>query len=127
MATREDQEEFASHVVDLLQSVGPCYSKRMFGGYGIFLDGLMFGLIADNDLYLKVDDENREDFATLGLQPFTYVKNDKPMQMSYSQAPEEAMEDLDVMREWGAKAFAAALRAASKKSKTSKKKPKSKS
>ncbi len=126
MAINKEQEEFASHVVDLLQSVGPCYCKRMFGGFGIFLDGLMFGLIANNDLYLKVDDDNREDFTALGLQAFTYNKNGKLMQMSYSQAPEEAMEDLDVMRDWGAKAFAAALRAASKKKPKNKSKSKAK-
>ena len=41
----------------------------MFGGYGVFLDGVMFGLIADGDLYLKVDDANREDFVSGRSRP----------------------------------------------------------
>ena len=118
MAITEEEKEFASYVVDLLQSVGPCESKRMFGGFGIFLEGLMFGLIADNVLYLKVDDENRQRFEDEGLLPFTYDKNGKSMQMSYSQAPEEAMESLEVMRDWGVSGFEAAMRGAAAKGKT---------
>lgn len=120
MPVNEEAKHFAAHVVDLLQSIGPVYSRRMFGGFGIFLDGLMFGLIADNELYLKVDDQSRDSFETLGLQAFTYYKQDKPMQLNYYQAPEEAMENMELMTEWGAKAFECALRAAAgKKKKTS--------
>ena len=116
MAISEGEKEFAAHVVDMLQGVGPVYSKSMFGGFGVFLDGLMFGLIANNELYLKVDAENRGDFEALDLQAFTYSKNGKDMQMSYWQAPEEAMEDLEIMTQWGNLGLAAALRAAAKKS-----------
>ncbi len=115
MAISEEEKEFASHVVDLLQSVGPCESKRMFGGFGLFLEGLMFGLIADNVLYFKVDDENRSRFDEEGLPPFTYDKNGKSMEMSYCQAPEEALEDLEIMRDWGVLGFEAALRNAAGK------------
>ncbi|MCI5107017.1 MAG: TfoX/Sxy family protein [Pseudomonadales bacterium] len=113
--SRKVDEDFVSHVVDLLQGLGPVYARRMFGGHGIFLDGLMFGLLADRELYFKVDAVNRESFVELGLQPFTYYKQGKPMALSYFQAPEEALESLEVMSEWGNSAFAAALRAAAKK------------
>jgi len=55
----------------------------MFGGFGTFLDGLMFSLIADNDLYLKVDAENRPDYEAAGSYPFTYEGKSKPDWMSY--------------------------------------------
>ncbi len=121
MPINDEAKQYAAHVVDLLQAVGPVYSKRMFGGFGVFLDGLMFGLIADNELYLKVDDQNRERFEMLGLQAFTYHKQGKPMQLGYYQAPEEAMESMDLMTEWGAQAFECALRAAAGKRKKSRK------
>lgn len=121
MPVNEEAKQFAAHVVDLLQTIGPVYSKRMFGGFGIFLDGLMFGLIADNELYLKVDDGNRERFEALGLEAFTYYKQEKAMQLSYYQAPEEAIESMELMSEWGAQAFECALRAAAKKKKPAKK------
>jgi len=103
--------EFSAYVVEIMQSVGPMYAKRMFGGHGIFLEGLMFGLIADKTLYLKVDKESKADFSSLGLEAFSYNKNGKEMKLSYFQAPEEALEDLDEMNVWANKAYSAALRA----------------
>lgn len=121
MAINEGERAFAAHAVEMLQGVGPVYSKRMFGGFGVFLDGMMFGLIADNVLYLKVDADNRAEFDGLGLQAFTYNKQGKDMQMSYCQAPEDAMEDLELMTQWGNLGLSAALRAAAKKQRKKKK------
>ena len=120
MAPKPDETEFVNHVVEMMQTVGPVNAKRMFGGHGIFLEGLMFGLIADNDLYLKVDDKNRDDFTTRGLEPFSYFKKEKEFKLSYYQAPEEALESAEVMREWGNKAYEVALRAAASKAKKEK-------
>lgn len=111
------EKEFTTYIVDLMQSIGPVNAKAMFGGYGIFLDGLMFGLIADNVLYLKVDKETENDFNVLGLEPFTYNKKGKEFKMSYYQAPEEVLENSEQMNLWAAKAYRTALRGASKKQK----------
>ena len=97
MAIDEDKKQFAAFVVELMQVVGPVYSKRMFGGHGVFLDGLMFGLIADNTMYLKVDDITRADFEEQGLQAFTYQKQGSAASLSYYEAPEDSLEDLDVI------------------------------
>lgn len=106
--------EFASYVVELMQSLGPVQAKAMFGGYGIFLDDLMFALVTNNLLYLKADKETQSEFKSRGLEAFTYNKKDKTLKMSYYQAPEETLEDSDEMNVWANKAFNAALRAASK-------------
>ena len=100
-----------------MQSIGPVRAKRMFGGHGIFLDDLMFALIADDVLYLKADKETENDFKTKDLDAFTYNKKNKTLSMSYYQAPEEALEDNNEMQLWANKAYSAALRAASKKRK----------
>jgi DNA transformation protein len=71
----------------------------------------MFGLVADDVLYLKADDQNKEDFTARGLKPFVYVKDGKPMAMSYHQAPGEALDNTDDMLVWAEKAFQAAVRA----------------
>jgi len=107
--------EFVTYVAELLQSVGPVNAKAMFGGHGIFLEGLMFGLIADNVFYLKVDKETEGAFKAKGLEAFTYSKKGKEYKMSYYQAPEEAMEDADEMNIWANTAYGVALKAASKK------------
>lgn len=115
MAVKPEEREFAAYVVELLQTVGPVRSQRMFGGFGIFLDELMFGLIVGNVLYLKADDDNRAAFVELGLGPFTYQKQGKDFSLSYFQAPEESLEDPEVMNQWGSAAYGAALRAARSK------------
>lgn len=115
MAISKEQREVVAHIVDLLQFIGPVESKSMFGGFGVFLEGLMFGLVADNELYLKVDVQNRQDYEDLGLQAFSYGKNGKEFKMSYYQAPEEAMEDAELLSAWASNSYGAAMRAAAKK------------
>ncbi len=104
--------EFVTHVVDMLEPLGPVSARRMFGGYGIYLDRLMFALVASDTLYLKVDDESRGEFEAAGLEPFRYTKKGKTYQMSYHAAPEDALEDAELLRDWARKAVDAAMRAA---------------
>ena len=122
MPLSSEEREYASYVVNLMQSIGPVSAKFMFGGYGLFLEGLMFGLIADSVLYLKVDKETENEFKARGLEAFTYNKKGKEFKMSYYQAPEEALEDVEEMNLWANKAYGTALKAASKKPKKGKEK-----
>ncbi|MDE0286250.1 MAG: TfoX/Sxy family protein [Gammaproteobacteria bacterium] len=103
--------EFISYLVELLAPFGNVRAKRMFGGYGIFKDELMFGLVADETFYLKADGVNRTDFEARGLERFVYYKKGKPMYLSYYQAPEEALDNSEDMLAWAEKSFAAAVRA----------------
>jgi len=117
------RNEFAGFVVESLQPLGPVSARRMFGGHGIFLEGLMFGLIADDQLYLKADDSNRAAYEAEGLAPFTYTRGGKTLELSYRQAPGEAFDDPEVLCSWGREAFAAALRADGKKKHKASSKP----
>ncbi len=120
MAISQEEREFAAHVVDLMHGLGLVRTRSMFGGFGVYLDDLMIGLIADGTLYLKVDSDNREHFTARGLTPFTYDKQGQPMEMSYYLAPEEALEDSEAMAHWSQLAHGAAQRAAAKKKKKKK-------
>jgi len=115
MPTSAKEKEFVSYVVELMQPVGMVSAKRMFGGYGIFLDGLMFALVADSTLYLKADAETENVFEEKGLEKFKYNKKGKEYSMSYYCAPEEALEDMDEMNDWARRSCEAALRAAARK------------
>jgi DNA transformation protein and related proteins len=117
MPVSNEEKEFVTYVVDLMQSIGPVRAKGMFGGHGIFLEGLMFGLIADSVLYLKANKETENEFKARGLEAFKYNKKGKEFKMSYYQAPEEALEDVEEMNSWANTAYGAALKAASKKRK----------
>lgn len=105
------RDEFVDWVVELLQSIGPVGPRRMFGGTGLFMDGLMFAIVMDGVLYLKTDERTRDDFAALDLQPFTYLRQGKTCSLSYYQAPEEVLESVETMRDWANRAYGVALRA----------------
>ena len=55
-------DEYLTYVIGQLECIGPVQSRRMFGGAGLYLDGLFFALIADDTRYFKVDDSNRSDY-----------------------------------------------------------------
>ncbi len=109
------QNQLVTHVIELMQLMGPVSARRMFGGYGFFLDGLMFALMADDILYLKADAETIEDFAHRNLEAFSYQKQGKKYSMSYYCAPEEVFENSGDMSLWVNKAYEVALRAAARK------------
>ena len=115
MPVSNEEKEFVCYVVDLMQSIGSVSAKSMFGGHGIFLQGLMFGLVADSVLYLKADKETKNEFEAKGLEAFSYNKKGKEFKMSYYQAPEEALDGAEEMNSWANKAYNVALKVASKK------------
>jgi len=124
MTAASAEGAFVDYIVDLMQSIGPVNAKRMFGGHGIFLEGLMFGLVADSVLYLKADDTSSKDFTDMDLGAFTYIKQGKATKLSYYQCPEEALESAEEMNIWANKAYVSAIRKASEKSPASKKRKK---
>ena len=109
--------EFVDYLHEVFAEFGKTNARKMFGGYGVYYDGLMFGLVASDQLYLKVDDTNREDFEALGLNPFEYNKQGKLMKMSYYLAPEVIYDDPDVAAQWAHKSWDIALKNARKKKK----------
>jgi len=68
MPVSKEEKEYATYVVDLMQSMGPLNAKRMFGGHGFFLERLMFALISDRTLYLKADKDSEKEFKVKGLE-----------------------------------------------------------
>ncbi len=111
------KSEFVEYLLELLSDFGNIRSRAMFGGYGIYRDDLMFGLVADDQLYLKVDEENRATFEEEGAEPFIYVKNGQPMAMSYYLVPENALDNPMEMQHWAQLAYDAALRSKKPKKK----------
>ena len=111
--------EFVTYCCDLLVGIGPSTSKRMFGGWGIWSDGLFFALVADmgsgDKLWLKVNEETRSQFEKAGCQRFTYEAKGESKGMNYYTAPEDAMESPALMLPWARLAFQAALSAANAK------------
>jgi DNA transformation protein len=102
-------------IQDLFQELGAVRIRRMFGGQGIYLDDRMFGLVAADELYLKVDDETRPAFEDAGARPFVYRQGSKAIAMSYWLMPEAGLEDPSEAARWGRLALEAAARSGAAK------------
>ncbi len=104
-------DALVEHCLELLAPLGSVTARRMFGGHGLRVDGLFFGLIAFDRLYLKVDAATRPAFEAAGCSPFVYEGKGKPVTMSYWTVPAEAMESPAFMQPWARLALQAALTA----------------
>lgn len=107
MAVSAEYREFVS---EQLEPLGPVRIRNMFGGAGVYLDDLMFGLIAGETLFFKVDDRNRADYEAEEMGPFVYEPpSGKAVAMSYYELPERLYDDADELVAWARKALDAAL------------------
>ncbi|MGF1454644.1 MAG: TfoX/Sxy family protein [Alphaproteobacteria bacterium] len=117
---------YKAFIEDILTPLGPVRIRSMFGGAGVYADladgPVMFALIADETLYLKVDDGNRAAFEEAGMQPFTYEgKDGKRGVMSYYRCPDDLLEEPGALKQWAMDALDAALRSGIRKKKVRKK------
>jgi DNA transformation protein len=106
---------------DLFRPFGAVTVKRMFGGHGIYADGLMFAIEAGGEIFLKTDSESLPHFEARGLKAFVFESRRGQMTTSYRLLPEEAHDEEQELRHWAALAFETARRVAA--GKASKKKP----
>jgi DNA transformation protein len=112
MAVSESYREF---VLEQLGRVTPVTGRSMFGGVGIYAQGLFFALIAEDRLYFKVDDATRPEFDQLGMEPFRPFGEDSAM--GYYEVPADVVEDSVRLAGWMKKAIDVAAKARIKKKK----------
>lgn len=103
-------QQFVDYVTEQLASVGNIVYRRMFGGVGLYADGIFFALIADDTLYHKVDDTNRQDYKAAGMGAFRPYP-DKTRVMQYYEVPVEILEDQHDLLVWARKSLAVSLNA----------------
>lgn len=109
-------DSFRELLLEQLSPLGPVHIRRMFSGGGVFVDGLMFGLVQDDRLFLKTDASNRGMYEAEGMEAFVYHSKGKPISLSYWQAPERLYDETDDLIAFARAALAAARRAAAAKS-----------
>jgi DNA transformation protein and related proteins len=100
---------------DLFAPFGPVTLKRMFGGAGLYSEGLMFALVFDGAIFLKVDEASIPDFEREGSRPFVYTRAKSAGRvgrhsLSYWRLPERLYDDPDELALWAARALAIAQR-----------------
>jgi len=112
-------DSFAEFLRDQLAPLGRVTMRRMFGKTGVFCDGVMFGMVTENTLYFRVDDQNREVFKEAGsFPPLNYEKKGSTIDLSFWRAPERLFDEPDELVTWARAALAAARRVAAKRGRT---------
>lgn len=111
----------AEHIRDLFAAFGPVDVRRMFGGEGLYRDGVMFALVADGALYLKADERSVAAFERERCQPFTHeTRGGRRAVMSYWRLPERLYDDPDELATWARQALLAAQAASTAKKQSGK-------
>ena len=97
-------DEFLEYIVEQLSGLGRVSAHRMFGGAGLYCDGVIFGVVAGDVVYLKVDDSNRGDFLEAGSSPFDpYPEKARPRKASgtsYYEIPLDVLESPVELTRW---------------------------
>lgn len=104
-------KDYLSYVLEQLAGVPRVTSRRMFGGIGLYSDGLFFGLIDNDTVFFKVDDSNRGDYVARNMPAFRPFRDKPDLSMSYFAVPADALEDRDELTVWARKSITVAAAA----------------
>ena len=114
--TSAPDDGFAEFVREQLAPLGRVTTRRMFGKQGVFCDRVMLGMITDNTLYFRVDEQNRETFREAASSPpLNYRKKGETIDLAFWRVPERLMDEPDELLDWARAALAAARRVAAKR------------
>jgi len=112
-------DTFAEFLREQLAPLGRVAMRRMFGKTGVFCDGVMFGMVTDNTLYVRVDDQNRATFKEAeSYPPLNYQKKGSTIDLAFWRVPERLMDEPDELVVWSRAALGAARRVAAKRGRT---------
>ena len=107
----------ADDLKELVEPFGAVLVKRMFGGAGVYAEGLCLAIESGGEVFLKVDGETQAAFSGAGSSPFVYNARGRPMTTSFWRLPSDAYEEPEALRRWAALGLEAARRAATAKAK----------
>ena len=112
MSVSPDYQDFLS---ELFEPMGGARFRKMFGGAGVFHQGLNFAIVAGDTLYFKADETSFPDFDAEGCGPFVWGEEPHQVMKGYRLAPERLYDEPDEFTVWARKALAVAMRADLKK------------
>ena len=106
-----NSRDYVAHVLELMRPAGAATARAMFGGHGVYVDGMIVAIVVDDVVFLKTDERTRPRFIAGGGEPFRYSTKRGAVQVTaYWQPPGEALESAEGMRAWLRLAIDAALR-----------------
>lgn len=118
------QAQFLAYVLEQLAGLGSLRSNRMFGGVGLYSDGLFFGLIDDDTLYFKTDDSNITPYRARRMPRFMPFPDRPEAALGYHQVPADVIEEAETLVEWARRSVAVSLASQARKPAPKKRKAK---
>ena len=106
MAERPEDNEYLQYVLNQLRRFGPVMPRRLFGGYGLYADDVMFGIVNDDVMYLKIDKQSIHDYIAAGMTAF--APTSKITLKTLYEVPADVLEDTDQLAAWARRAVTAA-------------------
>ena len=108
-------------VQEALEPLGRVTMRRMMGGATLYLDGTIFAILDDSELWFKADEESNAVWDEQGCERFTYVMKDGWVeQMNYRRAPVDVYDEPEAMQRWAKLAVEAGMRRPVKKKRAKK-------
>jgi DNA transformation protein len=112
-------DSFAEFLREQFAPLGRITMRRMFGKTGVFCNGLMFGMVTNDTLYVRVDDHNRTAFReAASVPPLNYEKQGRTIDLAFWRVPEHLLDEPDELTAWARAALAAARRVAVQRDRT---------
>src|ERR1700761_7186027 len=107
--------DYLQFVLDQLAGLGGVVSRRMFSGAGIYQDETFFALVFEDTLYFKVNDTNRPDYESRGMNRFQPYKDRPLLSFTYYEVPADVIDNRDQLVAWAVRSVAAAAATAAEK------------
>lgn len=104
-----------TNIIDTLSPYGNITVRKMFGGYGVYKEGNIIGIIDEDQLYFKSTPETEPYYQSFGSVPFIYEGKNRPVKMSYWMVPNTVMKDPTHLKQWVETAYQSSLSAQKKK------------
>jgi DNA transformation protein and related proteins len=101
---------YYNYIMEIMHSFGGITSRSMFGGYGLYKNGIIFAIIANDELYFKADDSNILTYKQFGSEPFLHESRGRKISMSYWKVPMEILEDEEELKIWVEKSYQISLK-----------------
>ena len=101
-------DDYLQYVLEQLAGLGHVTPRRMFGAVGLYHEERFFGLISRDTLYFKVNDSNRGDYESRGMQRFRPFPDKPYWSMTYYEVPADTLEDADECAAWARRSLSIA-------------------
>jgi DNA transformation protein and related proteins len=109
-------EGLVAWVEEALEPLGKLSLRKMMGGATLYLDGTIFAIVDEGELWLKADAETDAVWDAEECEKFSVTFKDGRVDvMNYRRAPSDVYDDPEALQKWAQLAVEAGLRGAAKK------------